>query len=44
EAMTMGTKIVVLKDGVVQQYDTPANIYNRPANKFVAGFIGTPQM
>ena len=44
EAMTMGTRIVVMKDGVVQQIDTPLNLYNKPKNKFVAGFIGTPQM
>ena len=44
EAMTMGTRIVVMKDGFVQQIDTPKNIYNYPANRFVAGFIGTPQM
>lgn len=44
EAMTMGTRIVVMKLGVVQQIDTPSNLYNHPANKFVAGFIGTPQM
>ena len=44
EAMTMGTRIVVMKNGFVQQIDTPKNIYNYPANKFVAGFIGTPQM
>ncbi|MCR5231783.1 MAG: ATP-binding cassette domain-containing protein [Acholeplasmatales bacterium] len=44
EAMTMGSRIVVMKDGFVQQIDTPKNIYNYPANKFVAGFIGTPQM
>ncbi|HIE03826.1 MAG TPA: TOBE domain-containing protein, partial [Candidatus Latescibacteria bacterium] len=44
EAMTMGDRIVVLKDGVVQQVDTPLNLYNRPANKFVAGFIGSPSM
>jgi hypothetical protein len=42
--MTMGTRIVVMKDGVVQQIDTPRNLYNHPVNKFVAGFIGTPQM
>ena len=42
--MTMGTRIVVMKDGFVQQIDTPKNLYNYPANKFVAGFIGTPQM
>ncbi len=44
EAMTMGTRIVVMKDGVVQQVDTPQNLYNHPANLFVAGFIGSPQM
>jgi multiple sugar transport system ATP-binding protein len=44
EAMSMGDRIVVLKDGVVQQVDTPLNIYNRPDNKFVAGFIGNPPM
>ena len=44
EAMTMGTRIVVMKDGYVQQIDTPKNLYQMPANKFVAGFIGTPQM
>ncbi len=44
EAMTMGTKIVVLKDGEVQQVDTPMNLFNKPANKFVAGFIGSPSM
>lgn len=44
EAMTMGTRIVVMRNGFVQQIDTPKNIYNFPANKFVAGFIGTPQM
>jgi multiple sugar transport system ATP-binding protein len=44
EAMTMGTRIVVLKDGIVQQIDTPMNLYNYPANKFVAEFIGTPPM
>ena len=44
EAMTMGTRIVVMKDGVVQQIDTPANLYNEPCNQFVAGFIGSPQM
>ncbi len=44
EAMTMGTRIVVMKDGFVQQIDTPQNLYKYPANKFVAGFIGTPQM
>lgn len=44
EAMTLGTKIVVLKDGVIQQVDTPQRLYERPANRFVAGFIGSPQM
>ena len=44
EAMTMGTRIVVMKLGVVQQIDTPQNLYKYPGNKFVAGFIGTPQM
>ena len=44
EAMTMGTRIVVMKSGFIQQIDTPRNLYNYPSNKFVAGFIGTPQM
>lgn len=44
EAMTLGTRIVVMKDGVMQQVDTPANLYNAPCNLFVAGFIGSPQM
>lgn len=44
EAMTMGTRIVVMKLGVIQQIDTPTNLYDFPDNKFVAGFIGTPQM
>ena len=44
EAMTLGTRIVVMKDGVVQQIDTPQNLYNHPANLFVASFIGSPQM
>lgn len=44
EAMTMGDRIVVMKDGFIQQIDTPQNLYNRPSNLFVAGFIGTPQM
>ena len=44
EAMTMGTRIVVMKLGYVQQIDTPMNLYNKPHNKFVAGFIGSPQM
>ncbi len=44
EAMTMGTRIAVLKDGVLQQLDTPQNLYERPDNIFVAGFIGSPSM
>ena len=44
EAMTMGTRIVVMKDGFIQQVDAPQKLYDFPANKFVAGFIGTPQM
>ena len=44
EAMTMGTRIIVMKDGIVQQVDTPANLYNKPCNMFTAGFIGSPQM
>ena len=44
EAMTMASRIVVMKDGVVQQVDTPQNLYDYPINEFVAGFIGSPQM
>jgi multiple sugar transport system ATP-binding protein len=44
EAMTMGDRVAVLKDGVLQQVDTPRNLYDRPANEFVAGFIGSPAM
>jgi ABC-type sugar transport system ATPase subunit len=44
EAMTMSDKIAVMDHGVVQQYATPAEVYNRPANTFVAGFIGSPPM
>ena len=44
EAMTLGTRIVVMKDGVVQQVDTPQNLYDKPQNLFVAGFMGSPQM
>ncbi len=44
EAMTMGTRIVVMKDGYIQQIDTPMNLYEHPANLFVAQFIGSPQM
>ena len=44
EAMTMGDRIVCMKDGFVQQIDTPQNLYENPVNKFVAGFLGSPQM
>ena len=44
EAMTLGTRIVVMKDGVIQQVDTPQNLYDKPCNLFVAGFMGSPQM
>jgi len=44
EAMTLGDRVVVMKDGVVQQVGDPLELYNRPANKFVAGFIGSPAM
>lgn len=44
EAMTMGDRIVVMKDGIVQQVDTPQNLYEKPANLFVAGFMGSPAM
>ncbi|MDO5291618.1 MAG: sn-glycerol-3-phosphate ABC transporter ATP-binding protein UgpC [bacterium] len=44
EAMTLGTRIVVMKDGLVQQVDSPQNLYDRPQNLFVAGFMGSPQM
>ena len=44
EAMTLGTRIVVLKDGLIQQVDTPQNLYDKPCNVFVAGFMGSPQM
>ncbi len=44
EAMTLGTRIVVMKDGIVQQVDTPQNLYDMPQNLFVAGFMGSPQM
>ena len=44
EAMTMATRIVVMKDGIIQQVDSPQSLYDYPVNKFVAGFIGTPQM
>ncbi len=44
EALTMGTRIVVMKDGIMQQVDSPQELYNHPVNMFVAGFIGSPQM
>ena len=44
EAMTMGDRIVVMKDGLIQQIDEPLNLYNKPVNQFVAGFIGSPSM
>jgi multiple sugar transport system ATP-binding protein len=44
EAMTMGTRIAVMKDGILQQLDTPQNLYDSPTNMFVAGFIGSPSM
>src|SRR3954466_1720859 len=44
EAMTMGDRVAVLKDGLLQQVDTPRNLYDRPVNEFVAGFIGSPAM
>jgi multiple sugar transport system ATP-binding protein len=44
EAMTMGDRIVVMRDGIIQQVDTPQEVYSRPANMFVAGFIGSPAM
>ncbi len=44
EAMTLGTRIVVIKEGIMQQCDTPAKLYSEPCNLFVAGFIGSPQM
>ncbi len=44
EAMTMGTRIVVMKDGIIQQVDSPSELYNHPSNVFVGGFIGSPQM
>ncbi len=42
EAMTMGDRIVIMKDGIINQVDTPLNLYNKPVNQFVAGFIGSP--
>ncbi len=44
EAMTLGDRLVIMKDGVVQQCGSPLGVYNRPANRFVAGFVGTPAM
>ena len=44
EAMTLGDRIVVMKDGIVQQVDSPQNLYDKPCNLFVAGFMGSPQM
>jgi multiple sugar transport system ATP-binding protein len=44
EAMTMGDRVAVMKDGILQQVDTPLNLYDKPVNLFVAGFIGSPQM
>ena len=44
EAMTMGTRIVVMKDGIIQQVDSPINLYDKPVNKFVGGFMGSPAM
>lgn len=44
EAMTMGDRIVVMRDGLIQQIDAPLNLYNEPVNQFVAGFIGSPSM
>ncbi len=44
EALTMGDRVAVLKDGILQQVDSPRNMYDKPANLFVAGFIGSPAM
>ena len=44
EALTLGTRIVVMKDGVMQQVASPIDLYTKPCNLFVAGFIGSPQM
>jgi multiple sugar transport system ATP-binding protein len=44
EAMTMGTRIVVMRDGLIQQVDSPINLYDKPVNRFVAGFMGSPAM
>ena len=42
--MTLATRVAVMKRGKLQQFDTPMNIYNRPANRFVAEFVGSPSM
>jgi ABC-type sugar transport systems, ATPase components len=44
EAMTMADRIVIMNDGMIQQVGTPSELYSKPANKFVAGFIGSPQL
>ena len=44
EAMTLGDRVVVMKDGIIHQYGTPFEVYQQPANRFVAGFVGTPPM
>ena len=44
EAMTLADRIAVMRDGLIQQFDTPKKIYNNPVNKYVAGFIGSPSM
>ena len=44
EAMTLGDRIVIMRDGYIQQIGTPQEVFNHPANLFVAGFIGSPQM
>jgi multiple sugar transport system ATP-binding protein len=44
EAMTLADRIAIMKDGIVQQFDTPSGVYSNPANRFVAGFIGSPAM
>jgi len=44
EAVTLGTRVVVMKDGLIQQIDTPQNLYNNPVNMFVTEFVGTPKM
>ena len=44
EAMTLADRIAIMRDGLIQQFDTPKKIYNNPVNKYVAGFIGSPSM